>query len=150
MKKIILVLLFTTSLISCTQNEGANTPGDSTVLILGKWNLVSDTYGNDSLFDEMLTTCQQGFWQFDFKNNKEIVFRTTSDDPSLGLTQCNPKLLAYTYTINNDLLMMTPVNSGYSETGWYIQSVSSTTLVLKSGVDNNRKFRNTDLRNFKN
>ena len=142
MKKIILVLLFTTSLISCTQNDGANTPGDSTDLISGKWNLVSDTYGNDSLFDEMLTTCQQGFWQFDFKNNKEIVFRTTSDGPSLGLTQCNPKLLAYTYTINNDLLMMTPVNSGYSETGWYSQSVSSTTLVLKSGVDNNINFRN--------
>lgn len=143
MKK--LIYLFGISFLmlqSCSSGDKDTTPpGDSTVLILGKWNLVSDTYGNDSLFDEMLTTCQQGFWQFDFENNKEIIFRTTSDDPSLGLAQCNPKLLAYTYTINNDLLMMTPVNSGYSETGCFIQSVSSTTLVLKSGVDSNRKFR---------
>ena len=47
------------------------------------------------------------------------------------LSKCHPKMLSYTYTINNNLLIMTPVNSGYSELGGFIQSVSSTTLVIK-------------------
>lgn len=141
MKKIILALLFATSLISCTQNEGANTPGDPTVLILGKWNLISDTYGTQNNPEEMITTCQLAFWQFDFKNNKEMIFRATGDDPSTIISQCDPKMLAYTYTINNNLLMMTPVNSGYSEFGGFIESVSSTRLVIKSGIDEYKKYR---------
>jgi len=141
MKKIILALLFATTLISCTQNEGANTPEDPKVSILGKWNLISDTYGNNTSSAEMLTTCKEAFWQFDFKNNKDMVFRSTSDDPLLGVSQCNPKLLDYTYSISNDALTMTPVNSGYTAFGGYIESVSSTQLVIRSGIDANQKFR---------
>ena len=141
MKKIIFALLFAATLISCTQNEGADTPGDSTVLLLGKWNLISDTYGTATKYDEMLTTCKQEYWQWDFKNSKEMIFRATSDDPSLALNQCNPKLNAYTYTIKNDLLVLTPVNSGYTGADGYIESVSNTTLVFKSRIDEYQKFR---------
>jgi hypothetical protein len=45
MEKIILALLFTTTFISCSKNDGATTPIDTQVLILGKWNLISDTFG---------------------------------------------------------------------------------------------------------
>lgn len=141
MKKIILFLLLTTSLISCTQNEGSNTPVDTQVLILGKWNLVSDTFGTANNPVENITTCQKEFWQFDFKNNNEIVFRSTSDDPSLTSGQCAPQFLNYTYSINNGSLIMTPVNSGYSAFGGVIKSLSSTELVLRGGIDTNNTFR---------
>lgn len=141
MKNIILALLFATSFISCTQNEGGNTPEDPKVSILGKWNLISDTYGNNSSSVEMLTTCKEAFWQFDFKNNKDMVFRSTSDDPLLAVSQCNPKLLDYTYSISNESLTMTPVNTGYSALSGFIESVSSTRLVIRFGIDANQKFR---------
>lgn len=141
MKKIILALLFATTLISCTQNEGTDTSVDSKVLIVGKWDLISDTYGTANNPAEMITTCKEAFWQFDFKNNKDMVFRSTSDDPSLGISQCDPKLLDYTYSINNEVLTMTPVNTGYSTLGGFIESVSSTRLVIRFGIDANQKFR---------
>jgi|GEM_PF-6230172 hypothetical protein len=141
MKKIILFLLLTTSLISCTQNEGSKTPADMQVLILGKWNLVSDTFGTANNPVENITTCQKEFWQFDFKNNNEIVFRSTSDDPSLTSSQCDPKLLNYTYSISNGTLIMTPVNGGYSAFTGIIKSLSNTQLVLRGGIDTNNKFR---------
>ena len=62
------------------------------------------------------------------------------------LSKCHPKMLSYTYTINNNLLIMTPVNSGYSELGGFIQSVSSTTLVIKSGIDEYKKYRKFTLK----
>ena len=48
-KIIILFLLLTTALISCTQNGNDNTAVNTEVLILGKWNLISDKYGKTFL-----------------------------------------------------------------------------------------------------
>ena len=69
----------TTSLISCPQN--GNTAVNIEVLILGKWNLISNKYGPINNPEEMITTCELAFWQFNFKNNNEIVFRATGDVP---------------------------------------------------------------------
>jgi len=128
-------------LLSCSQNENPDNPEDYKASILGKWNLISDTYGTENNPVEDITSCQLAFWQFDFKNNKDMVFKSTSDDPSLGISQCDPKLLDYTYSINNDLITMTPVNSGYSAFKGFIKSLSSTQLVISSGKDNLNKYR---------
>jgi hypothetical protein len=141
MKNIILALLFAISLISCTQNESVNNPKNTDVLVLGKWNLISDTYGTINNPTEEITTCQSALWQFDFKNSKEMIVRTTSDDPSLEISQCNPVLLGYTYSINNDLIIMTPINSEYSAFAGYIKSLSSTQLVISSEKDELNKYR---------
>ncbi len=144
MKKLIYLLSITFLLLqacSPSDNGEANNTADSKVLILGKWNLVSDKVGTANNPIESITTCQKTFWQFEFKNNIELVMRTTSDDPSLTSSQCNPALRNYTYSINNGLLSFTPVNTGYQAGILKIKSLSSTQLVLRAGNDNDNTFR---------
>jgi hypothetical protein len=91
-------------------------------------------------YSTTLLPSQFGFLET-IKNNNEIVYRSTSDDPSLTSGQCAPQFLNYTYSINNGSLIMTPVNSGYSAFGGVIKSLSSTELVLRGGIDTNNTFR---------
>ena len=140
-KIIILFLLLTTSLISCTQNgnDNDNSTVNTEVLILGKWNLISDKYGPINNPTEIITTCQLAFWQFNFISNDELICRGTSDDPSLNISQCNPMYSDWTYSINNGLLTRTPVNpvqSGNStEPVWVIKSISSTQLIISTQMN---------------
>ncbi|WP_396170143.1 lipocalin family protein [Flavobacterium sp.] len=141
-KKLIYILSITFILLqSCSSRDDSNTPQlISDGLLVGKWNLISNTYGKIDNPIEDITTCQSAFWQFDFKNSKEIVFRATTDDPSTLLANCDPKLLNYTYTVTNDLLSITPVNSGYSGAAFFIKSLTITKLVLSSGKDEYNKY----------
>jgi hypothetical protein len=138
-KIIILFILLTTSLISCTQNGSDNTTVNTEVLILGKWNLISDKYGPINNPTEIITTCQLAFWQFNFVSSDELICRGTSDDPSLNISQCDPRYGEWTYSINNGLLTMTPVNpvqSGNSpEPVWTIKSISSTQLIISTQMN---------------
>ena len=142
MKKIIYLLSVTFLILqSCSSDSSKNSENINNTLLLGKWNLVSDCFGTANNPIESITTCQKAFWQFDFKNNNELIFRSTSDDPSLTSSQCDPKLLNYTYSINNETLTMTPVSTGYQAGILKIKSLSSTQLVLRAGNDNDNTFR---------
>jgi hypothetical protein len=147
MKKILSLISITFLILqscSSSNSEEANNSADSKVLILGKWNLVSDKMGTANNPIENITTCQKAFWQFDFKNNSELDMITTSDDPSLTLNQCTANLFNYTYSIDKDILTYTPVNTGNQvgqAGGLKIKSVSSTQLVLRAGNDNDNTFR---------
>jgi hypothetical protein len=142
MKKIFYVLSISFLILqSCSSGDSNNSTNFDNTLLLGKWDLVSDKIGTANNPIEKITYCQQAFWQFDFKNNNELVFRSTSDDPSLTSGQCGPELLNYTYTINNEILTMTPVNSGYNGGNFKIKSLSSTQLVLRAGNDTDNTFR---------
>lgn len=144
MKKILSIISITFLILqscSSSNSEETNNTADSKVLILGKWNLISDKMGTANNPIESITTCQKAFWQFDFKNNSELVIRATSDDPSLTSSQCAPALHDYNYSINNGLLTYTPVNTGYQGGGLKIKSLSSTQLVLRAGNDNDNTFR---------
>ena len=147
MKKLIYLLSVTFLLLqSCSSGDSNNSTNVDNTLLLGKWDLVSDKMGTANNPIESITTCQKALWQFDFKNNSELVMSTTSDDPSLTLNQCDPALRNYTYAINNDMLTITPVNSnpvntGYQVTSLKIKSLSSTQLVLRAGNDTDNTFR---------
>jgi hypothetical protein len=149
MKKILFLISITFLLLqscSSSNSEETNNTADSKVLILGKWNLVSDKMGTANNPIESITTCQKAYWQFDFKNNSELVMRTTSDDPLLTSSQCEPAMRNYTYSIDQSMLIMTPVNStpvntGYEARTLKIKSLSSTQLVLRAGNDNDNTFR---------
>lgn len=142
MKKLIYLLSVTFLMLqSCSSDSSKNSENVNNTLLLGKWNLVSDFDGTANNPIETITTCQKEFWQFDFKNSNELIFRTTSDDPSLTLNQCSPTLLNYTYSISNETLTMTPVNTGYQAGILKIKSLSSNQLVLRAGNDNDNTFR---------
>jgi hypothetical protein len=142
MKKIIYLLSVTFLMLqSCSSGESNNSTNFDYSLLLGKWDLVSDKVGTANNPIESITYCQQTFWQFDFINNNELVFRSTSDDPSLTFSECEPELLNFTYSINNEILTMTPVNNGYILGILKIKSLSSTQLVLRAGNDTDNTFR---------
>lgn len=141
MKKIITLILGITLVYSCSSGDSNNSTNFDNTLLLGKWDLVSDKIGTANNPIETITYCKQAFWQFDFKNNNDLVFRSTSDDPSLTSGQCEPELLNYTYSINNEILTMTPVNNGYNGGILKIKSLSSTQLVLRAGNDTDNTFR---------
>ena len=140
MKKLIYLLCVTFLMLqSCSSDSSKNSENINNTLLLGKWNLVSDFDGTANNPIETITTCQKEFWQFDFKNSNELIFRTTSDDPSLTLNQCSPILINYTYSINNETVTMTPVKPDYKGGSLKIKSISSTQLVLTN--DNGDTFR---------
>ena len=136
-------------LFSCS--SGDDSPKNEDYSLIGKWNLVSDISQYANNYTEGITTCQLGFWQFEFKNSEDMVFRYTSDDPSLNIGECDPQLFDYTYTINTDYfnyqqkekksLYLVPVNSGYSEIRLFIDSLSDTHLILHDEMNENGYYR---------
>lgn len=93
-------------LFSCSSdNDGNNIDPTS---ILGKWNLVSviEANNNGDIL-ESITVCQEAYWQYNFVNDSELIWRSTSDDPELDISECNPGFSNGTYSIDNNIITIT-------------------------------------------
>ena len=85
---------------------------------------------NGGVLEESITLCQTEFWQYDFNSNSNLIFRSTSDDPSLEYSECAPVFTNYTYSIEDNILTMIPNDTNYQTKIIEIESISNSTLVL--------------------
>jgi hypothetical protein len=127
-------------LFSCSSEDDSNNSSESA--LIGVWNLISDkdVYGNSSV--ELITTCQLAYWQWNFLNDSDLIFRSTSDDPSLELNECDPNFYNGNYSVDDNEITMIIIRDDGNETITVrIESLSNSTLVLRLLPDEEDYYR---------
>lgn len=129
--KLILLVITMATLGACSSDDSGS--DDTDVSILGRWDLKSDKWTNSNGdVEELMTVCKLEYWYFDFKNNTDLVWGASSDEPGLDLLDCKPDSSSFKYKMDDDILTIT--DSRGTEI-LIIELLSEDTLIVRSQKD---------------